>query len=362
MIAKKFLSIIIGACCLPYAMAGFFGPLELGMTRQQAEHALSTYEGVKPPGQMTAFGSETASQNFTTTKPFGSGICKLIMKYDEENEGLVSLTLESTEMFPLEKYNSSLRSRYKQMVMMQQDRFGEPLSMRSWPAESALKPGLISFFHVFKMSPDMLAEIGVVRTHSDEFAVVARFSSAKIITTNFPKVTPQVKAEWDRVPEFPELKEADGWILKALTAMVNKKPKDALDYFQKAAELGSPRGYWGLAFLYAGGKGVSSDKTLRDESRETAARMGFALSAVEVDRNFNAAMKKLKVSPAEAKIMLAAMHRAAAENIFSEQYNLGVMYKNGYGVPKNPAKAKEYFQAAAANGDKQAEAALASME
>ena len=46
--------------------------------------------------------------------------------------------------------------------------------------------------------------------------------------------------------------------------------------------------------------------------------------------------------------------RAAAEGYASEQYNLGVMYQTGFGLPKDMAKAREWFQKAADQGDVQA--------
>ena len=62
-------------------------------------------------------------------------------------------------------------------------------------------------------------------------------------------------------PGFPGLKEAELHISDAVLAMGSKKYKDAFECFQQAAELGCPRGYWGMAFLYDQGKyGVKRDK------------------------------------------------------------------------------------------------------
>ena len=51
-------------------------------------------------------------------------------------------------------------------------------------------------------------------------------------------------------------------------------------------------------------------------------------------------------------------HRAAVEGYASEQYNLGVMYQTGFGLPKDMAKAREWFQKAADQGDVQAKSVL----
>ena len=50
--------------------------------------------------------------------------------------------------------------------------------------------------------------------------------------------------------------------------------------------------------------------------------------------------------------------RAAVEGYASEQYNLGVMYQTGFGLPKDMAKAREWFQKAADQGDVQAKSVL----
>ena len=46
------------------------------------------------------------------------------------------------------------------------------------------------------------------------------------------------------------------------------------------------------------------------------------------------------------------------EGYASEQYNLGVMYQTGFGLPKDMAKAREWFQKAADQGDVQAKSVL----
>lgn len=53
--------------------------------------------------------------------------------------------------------------------------------------------------------------------------------------------------------------------------MGSKKYKDAFECFQQAAELGCPRGYWGMAFLYDQGKyGVKRDKKKAEEMHRKA--------------------------------------------------------------------------------------------
>lgn len=81
----------------------------------------------------------------------------------------------------------------------------------------------------------------------------------------------ELKREWAAIPEFPGLKEAELHISDAVLAMGSKKYKDAFECFQQAAELGCPRGYWGMAFLYDQGKyGVKRDKKKAEEMHRKA--------------------------------------------------------------------------------------------
>ena len=122
---------------------------------------------------------------------------------------------------------------------------------------------------------------------------------------------------------------------------VAENQQEAFYCYQQAAELGCPRGYWGMAFLYDQGKyGVKRDKKKAEEMHRKAGAAGYAPSA----SRFGAAW------PDAA--------RAAAEDYASEQYNLGVMYQTGFGLPKDMAKAREWFQKAADQGDVQAKSVL----
>ncbi|MCB5932115.1 hypothetical protein LJB63_22545, partial [[Eubacterium] rectale] len=60
----------------------------------------------------------------------------------------------------------------------------------------------------------------------------------------------KLKSEWAAIPEFYEFIKAERFLANAVFAMSHKKYPDALQLFQKAADLGSPNGYWGLAHLY----------------------------------------------------------------------------------------------------------------
>lgn len=106
-------------------------------------------------------------------------------------------------------------------------------------------------------------------------------------------------------PEFPDLKEAELHIADAVRSMGTKKYEDAFECFQQAAELGSPRGYWGMAFLYDLGKyGVKRDKKKADELNRKAAAAAYAPSAMKYGDTWPDAARAVGLSPAEAKEQL----------------------------------------------------------
>ena len=140
---------------------------------------------------------------------------------------------------------------------------------------------------------------------------------------------------------------------------VAENQQEAFYCYQQAAELGCPRGYWGMAFLYDQGKyGVKRDKKKAEEMHRKAGAAGYAPSASRFGAAWPDAARVLGLTAAEAREQARTRRRAAAEGYASEQYNLGVMYQTGFGLPKDMAKAREWFQKAADQGDVQAKSVL----
>lgn len=54
--------------------------------------------------------------------------------------------------------------------------------------------------------------------------------------------------------------------------------------------------------------------------------------------------------------------KAAEQNIIAAQYNLGICYKNGDGVPQSNKEAKYWFRKAAAQGDRDAQIMLEKLQ
>ncbi len=87
--------------------------------------------------------------------------------------------------------------------------------------------------------------------------------------------------------------------------------KEAVKWYQKAADQGDANGQTSLGFMYANGEGVEQD--------------------------FKEAVKWYR--------------KAADQGDASAQYNLGLMYYNGEGVPIDRGVAYVWYSIAAANGD-----------
>jgi TPR repeat protein len=124
-----------------------------------------------------------------------------------------------------------------------------------------------------------------------------------------------------------------------------------------------------VAAVFFGGCGEST--TSPPVAQETA--------KISPEQELAALTKKAEAGDAEAQAKLGLMYatgkgvpkdvakavewfqKAAALGNSDAQNNLGVSYANGYGVPKDAAKAVEWYQKAAAQGNPNAQAKLGSM-
>lgn len=66
-------------------------------------------------------------------------------------------------------------------------------------------------------------------------------------------------------------------------------------------------------------------------------------------------------SATAAREQLHMRQRAAAEGCASEQYNMGIMYHTGFGMPRT-LQAREWFQKAADQDDVQAKSILKKLQ
>ncbi|MEG0837455.1 MAG: tetratricopeptide repeat protein [Akkermansia sp.] len=337
--------------------ANILGPIDLGMSEMEVTQLLNSYPGVEPPGTETIMGNTSSSSNYTTSTPFCGSICELTLEYSFDK--LTKITFNSTETFDIPAYNLPFRSRYKQLAMEMTARYGPPANIQKWPSPKLVAPGKIVYLHIWKVAPNMAVMTGIGNEATgNAYSVSCKFMDAQGNPLRYPPVKKEILDDWAKIPEFYELKKAEKLMTQGMNALIAKKAESAVKCFEKAAELGSGRAYWGLATLYEGGRGIPSNRKKATLCQQRAASLGYAASVAKVDRNFDQAMKKLSVTPIEAKCLIARIQRAAQEGCASEQYNLGLMYKNGFGVAKDLEEAKKWIETAAKQGDKQAIIAL----
>ena len=174
----------------------------------------------------------------------------------------------------------------------------------------------------------------------------------------------------------------------------------AIEWWEKAADLGQPRGWTNIGLLYehntipGGGSlfgdiEVDMDKaveyiTRADEAGDTKAPryLGFLYESAEDYENALAYFEKaagigdvtanyyagkyyleglgteLNYETAIEYLNKAASNEKVVPGVANARYLMGTIYENGYGVEADTAKAAEWYQQAADNGSEEAKAAL----
>jgi TPR repeat protein len=121
----------------------------------------------------------------------------------------------------------------------------------------------------------------------------------------------------------------------------NRQAAEALVAYRKAADKGSSAAMVELGVMYGTGAGVAKDQAKARELFERAAKAGNPRGVT----NLAAIDGGTAANPAEARAMLA---KAAEANSAEAQFQLGVMYAQGTGGPKDEVAARALFEKAAA--------------
>lgn len=136
-------------------------------------------------------------------------------------------------------------------------------------------------------------------------------------------------------------------ILKAADDL-RTSPRDGLSVLLKSADKDkSGRAHWLLGQCYEKGIGTKKNATKARELYEKAARAGLALGLVEFGYDFPTALKALNMTIADGKKLVETCRNNAEAGSPSALFNLGIMYRYGFGVRKNVVRAKKLFQKAA---------------
>ncbi len=136
---------------------------------------------------------------------------------------------------------------------------------------------------------------------------------------------------------------------------VSKDEKLAVAYYQKAADQGYAYAQRNLGWCYQNGVGVTKDEKLAVAYYQKAADQGNVLAQSNLGWYYqnNSGVTK------DEKLAVAYYKKAADQGDAYSQSNLGWCYQNGIGVPKDEKLAVAYYQKAANQGNVSAQSNLA---
>ena len=144
-----------------------------------------------------------------------------------------------------------------------------------------------------------------------------------------------------------------------ISYLENGRMNEAVKLIRSASDNGQPAAQYRLAKLYETGEGVAQNEGMARQLTERAARSGNRI-----------AMHDLALYHAEGRggiqmnLDTAAkwFEKAAERGVVDSQFNLGVMYETGKGVPKSLTDAYVWYSIAATQGDQFAKERLGVLE
>jgi TPR repeat protein len=144
-------------------------------------------------------------------------------------------------------------------------------------------------------------------------------------------------------------------------------PEEKFLKLRKDAETGDPKAQNGLGVMYYTGEAISKDpsgKILNNDPATAAAWFHRSAAQGYADAQFNLGLMYANGEgvPHDAAKAVELFKKAAEQGNVDAQNNLGVMYYSGEGVSRDTDKAKEWFSKAAAQGNEEAKANLDAMK
>jgi TPR repeat protein len=144
-------------------------------------------------------------------------------------------------------------------------------------------------------------------------------------------------------------------------------PEQKFLQLRKDAEAGDPKAQTGLGVMYYTGEAISKDAAgniLSNDPATAAAWFHRAAAQGYAPAQFNLGLMYANGEgvPRDPDKGVELFRKSADQGNVDAQNNLGVMYYAGEGVPRDEAKAKEWFKKAAAQGNVDAQANLDAMK
>lgn len=164
-----------------------------------------------------------------------------------------------------------------------------------------------------------------------------------------PELTPAELAISNIDSSLPEEEQA---LLKSIiTINLGEATADCVQTLNDAARKGNGRALYQLALCTEEGKGVTADSGKAEKFYLAAAQSGYALALVRFDGEQEAALASIGFGAAEVKSMVNTIQEEAKGTSVSARLNLAVMYRYGFGVRKDVAKARALLEKLRSQGD-----------
>ena len=152
------------------------------------------------------------------------------------------------------------------------------------------------------------------------------------------------------------------YVLAGMFLRGNGIPKDterAASWLMKAADQGHAQAQYALAELYERGEGVKADPVQAVRWYEMAARQQHGLAQLRLGEIYLVGGADVSRDFGKAHLWLI---RAAKSGVPEAQYALGIMYRDGLGIPPDNAVAFKWFTFAAQSGHNKAEEAVRDLD
>lgn len=140
------------------------------------------------------------------------------------------------------------------------------------------------------------------------------------------------------------------------------KYKEAMRWFQKAAESGNDKAMGNIGYLYSKGAGVTKDLKESFIWYTKSSENGNAIAKYNLGRCYLKGRGTEKDETKAEELFCEAyqlLSKEANQGLNRSQYTLGLLYLRGYGVEKNISEAIKWFYAAAQKGNSNAQLMLA---
>ncbi|XBQ15395.1 MAG: peptidoglycan-binding protein [Oceanicaulis sp.] len=155
------------------------------------------------------------------------------------------------------------------------------------------------------------------------------------------------------VPTLEEAAAAGNAVARyqlALDRLEAGRSADAAALMRRAAEQGEPAAMRRFALMLQTGQGVPTDAAAARDWMVRAAEAGNVMAMHDAGGMFIAAGDAPEVQAQAARFFeLGALH-----GVRDSQFNMGLLYQEGFGVPQSLADAYAWFSIAAASGDQDA--------